>query len=173
MRWPTGIDKLRDHGRTSKYAHDEIGYGERLDGLQAAILAVKLNYLEQWNEARRRIAQRYTRALSDLAGVCTPFELPEARHVYHIYCVSVAGDRDAILAAMQARGIGAGIHYPIPLHRQAALAGRWPEGAFPHSERAAASILSLPIYPELTDEAIDRVVQALTAALETAAIARD
>lgn len=167
------IAKLRDHGRASKYAHDEIGYGERLDGLQAAILAVKLKYLEQWNETRRRIAQRYTRALAGVAGVCTPFEMPEARHVYHIYCVSVAGNRDAILATMQAHGIGAGIHYPIPLHRQAALAGRWPEGAFPHSERAAASILSLPIYPELTDEAADRVVDALTAALEAAAFSKD
>lgn len=156
------IAKLRDHGRTSKYAHDEIGYGERLDSLQAAILGAKLPHLQDWNDARRRVADYYTQALRGLQGVRTPSEMPDARHIYHVYCITVNGNRDAILADLKARGIEAGIHYPIPLHLQAALAhhgGR--EGDFPNTEHAAKSILSLPIYPELTTEQMNRVVEEL------------
>lgn len=156
------IAKLRDHGRTSKYAHDEIGYGERLDSLQAAILGAKLPHLQDWNDARRRVADYYTQTLRGLQGVRTPSEMPDARHIYHVYCITVNGNRDAILADLKARGIEAGIHYPIPLHLQAALAhhgGR--EGDFPNTEHAAKSILSLPIYPELTTEQMNRVVEEL------------
>lgn len=157
------IAKLRDHGRTSKYAHDVIGYGERLDALQAAILAVKLRHLDDWNAARRQHAAYYNRALQGLAGVVRPALQAEAHHVYHIYCIRVPGDRDAILKALNEREIGAGIHYPLPLHLQQALAHRGGQpGDFPEAEAAAASILSLPMYPELTTDQINRVVEELS-----------
>ncbi len=157
------IARLRDHGRASKYEHAVIGYGERLDALQAAILGAKLPYLDAWNAARRRIAAAYTAALRDLPGVIPPATLPGAEPVYHIYCIRVeAARRDRILAALHERGIGAGIHYPLPLHLQPALeflgARR---GDFPHAEAAARTILSLPIYPEMTEAQVERVVAAL------------
>lgn len=156
------IAKLRDHGRTSKYAHDEIGFGERLDSLQAAILGAKLPHLAEWTEARRRCAAYYTQALSGLGGITTPRELPDSQAVYHIYCIAVTGDRAAVLAELKNRNIEAGIHYPIPLHLQAALAHRGGrEGDFPNTEHAARSIISLPIYPELKTEQLNRVVEEL------------
>ena len=160
------IAKLRDHGRTKKYEHDEIGYGERLDTLQAAILRAKLPYLEAWTEARRRCAAFYDEALQNVPGVTTPAESSVARHVYHIYAVRVRGNRDSILAALQERGIGAGIHYPIPVHLQPAMRHHgWSKGQFPHSEQAADTLLSLPIYPELSSEQLERVVDALSEAM--------
>ncbi|NPV67254.1 MAG: DegT/DnrJ/EryC1/StrS family aminotransferase [Anaerolineae bacterium] len=161
------IAQLRDHGRTSKYEHAVIGYGERLDALQAAILGAKLPNLDAWNAARRRIAAAYTAALRDLPGVIPPVTLPGAEHVYHIYCIRVeAARRDRILAALHERGIGAGIHYPLPLHLQPALEFLGTRrGDFPHTEAAARTILSLPIYPEMTEAQIERVVAALREAL--------
>jgi len=160
------IARLRDHGRATKYEHSVIGYGERLDALQAAILGAKLPHLDAWNAARRRHAAAYSAALRDLPGVIPPATLPGAEHVYHIYCIRVAGDRDRLLAALHGRGIGAGVHYPLPLHLQPALAalGGQP-GDFPQAEAAARAILSLPIYPELTDAQIGRVVAALAEAV--------
>lgn len=154
------IAKLKDHGRTTKYEHDEIGYGERLDSLQAAILGAKLPHLDDWNDARRRHAAYYDQALTGVAGVETPREMEGARHIYHIYCIRVSGNRDAILAELNARGIGAGIHYPVPLHLQAAFAERgWKAGDFPQTERAARSIISLPIYPEMTLEQLSQITE--------------
>lgn len=160
------IAKLRDHGRMSKYEHDEIGYGERLDALQAAILGAKLPHLDGWNDARRRIAAQYTSRLAGLGGVCTPYDAaatnPAHRHSYHIYCISVAGDRDAILGELNARGVGAGVHYPVPAHLQPAMHGEYgARGAFPHTEAAARSIISLPIYPEMAPEHVDLVAETL------------
>jgi dTDP-4-amino-4,6-dideoxygalactose transaminase len=162
------IAKLRDHGRTSKYEHDVIGYGERLDALQAAVLSAKLPYLDEWNDARHRHAAHYDALLAGMAGVCTPLHMDDARHVYHIYCISVAGDRDAILKRLNERGVGVGIHYPVPLHMQPALAHLgYPRGAFPHTERAADTILSLPIYPEMTPDQINTVAETLAECLQT------
>lgn len=156
------VAKLRNHGRTEKYAHDVIGYGERLDTLQAAILDVKLRYLDNWNAKRRAHAAYYTDHLRNVPGVTPPATLPESDPVYHIYCVRVDGDRDAILADLKARGIGVGIHYPIPLHLQLALAHRGGErGDFPHTEAAAESVISLPIYPEMTTNQLDTVIATL------------
>lgn len=153
------IAKLRDHGRSSKYSHDVIGYGERLDALQAAILGAKLPHLDAWNATRRRIADAYTAALQTIPGVCPPAVMAGSDHAWHLYCISVAGDRDAILAALQRAGIGAGIHYPVPLHLQPALAGQGGQpGDYPHTERAAASIISLPIFPQITDAQIAYIV---------------
>lgn len=162
------IAKMRDHGRTSKYAHDEIGYGERLDGLQAAILGAKLPHLNDWNAARRHHAAFYSEALKDVPGVETPTH--SEGHIYHIYCIRVQGDRDAILKDLNTRGIGAGIHYPIPCHLQGAMSRYGlSEGAYPISEAVAASIISLPIYPELTSGDTESVVDALLEAMKVTA----
>lgn len=151
------VRKLRDHGRTAKYEHDEIGYGERLDALQAAVLRVKLRHLEDWTEARRRHARHYTELL-ETARVITPHEAAGARHVYHIYAIRTER-RDDLLKALQAQGIGAGIHYPVPLHRQPAfLKQGYERVSLPVTEQAAREVLSLPLYPELMDEQISRVV---------------
>ncbi|MBK8024708.1 MAG: DegT/DnrJ/EryC1/StrS family aminotransferase [Chloroflexi bacterium] len=160
------IAKLRDHGRTSKYAHDVIGYGERLDRLQAAILGAKLPHLDGWNAARRERAVFYDEALKGVAGLTTPYAAPDGQPVYHIYCVRVDGRRDDILKTLNARGIGAGIHYPIPCHRQEAMAHyALGEGSFPISEAAAGSIISLPIYPEMSSADAELVVDALIEAV--------
>ena len=149
------VRKLRDHGRTSKYVHDTIGYGERLDALQAAILKVKLRHLERWTEARRRIAARYAAGLS-AAAVQLPREKPGARHVYHLYVVQ-ADERDELLSGLVDAGVGAGVHYPVPLHRQPAY-GSMGDLVFPVTERAASRVVSLPVYPELSDPEVDYVV---------------
>ena len=152
------VRKLRNHARTTKYEHDEIGYGERLDALQAAVLGVKLSYLEEWTEARRHNARLYTELLAD-TEVTTPYEAPDVRHVYHLYVVRTP-NRDALLAHLKAQGVGAGIHYPLPLHQQPAFLNLgYADVVLPETERAAAEVLSLPMYPELAEEQISYVVE--------------
>jgi dTDP-4-amino-4,6-dideoxygalactose transaminase len=154
------VRKLRDHGRRDKYEHDEIGFGERMDALQAAVLAAKLNRLEHWTEARRGHAAFYNRMLAD-CDVTTPFESPKVRHVYHLYVIRVR-DRDSVMAQLKHRGIGAGIHYPIPVHRQPALVKLgYGDVSLPNTERAANEIVSLPMYPELTPDHLTYVTQAV------------
>jgi dTDP-4-amino-4,6-dideoxygalactose transaminase len=154
------VRRLRDHGRTSKYLHQEVGWGERLDALQAAVLKVKLGHLEAWTEARRAHAARYDVFLSGM-DVVTPYVAPDVRHVYHLYVIRVAR-RDEVLARLKAQGIGAGIHYPVPLHRQPAYGFLgYAEGSLPVTEQAAAEVLSLPMYPELTAKQAATVVGAL------------
>jgi dTDP-4-amino-4,6-dideoxygalactose transaminase len=160
------IAKLRDHGRTSKYVHDVIGYGERLDALQAAILGAKLPHLDAWNSARRRHAEYYSHALRGLPGIKIPSEMPGAQHIYHIYAVGVPGSRDAILKELNARGIGAGVHYPVPVHLQPAMTHYgWKGGEFPNAESVANSLLSLPMFPELDTDQLNRVVEELSEAV--------
>ncbi len=143
------IRRMRDHGRTTKYEHVEIGYAERIDALQAAILGAKLPHLESWTEARRAAADRYDELLSG-GEVGLPTTLPGSRHVYHLYVVR-AERRDELLEHLKARGIGAGVHYPIPLHRQPAFVSLgYGDVSLPHTERAADEVLSLPMFPELT-----------------------
>jgi dTDP-4-amino-4,6-dideoxygalactose transaminase len=149
------VRKLRDHGRASKYVHDEIGYGERMDALQAAILSVKLRHLGDWTESRRRIAARYSAGLAG-TNLRLPVEADWARHVYHLYVVR-ARRRDELQADLQAAGIGAGVHYPVPLHRQPAYASL-SAASLPHTDAAAAEVLSLPMYPEMTDDDVDFVI---------------
>jgi dTDP-4-amino-4,6-dideoxygalactose transaminase len=152
------VCKLRDHGRTSKYQHDELGYGERLDALQAAVLGVKLSYLDEWNEARRRNANLYTKLLED-SEVVTPVEASDTHHVYHQFVVRTPR-RDALVAHLQAHGIEVGIHYPLPLHRQPVyLKLGYADVVLPEAERAASEVLSLPMYPELTMEQVGYVVE--------------
>ncbi len=156
---------LRNHGRQSKYEHLAVGYGERLDALQAAILGAKLPHLEEWTERRRRVASHYRELLAGQAAIQAPQEMEGVRHVYHLFVVRVP-NRDAVLKQLKEAAIGAGIHYPIPLHMQPALA--WmghQEGDFPHTEQAAREILSLPLYPEIDEGQIVQVIQVLTAAV--------
>jgi dTDP-4-amino-4,6-dideoxygalactose transaminase len=159
------IRLISDHGRVGKYEHAVVGYGSRLDGLQAAVLSVKLRHLRAWTDARRRIAARYDQLLAGAPGVSAVQPRKGAHAVYHLYVVEVeAARRDALRESLDARGIDTGIHYPIPLHLQPAYEHLdLAEGAFPIAEAKAKRIVSLPIYPELTDAQQDHIVDAVRA----------
>lgn len=162
----TAVRTLGSHGGLRKYVHDVVGVNSRLDALQAVVLRAKLARLDGWNDARREAARRYDELLAPL-GVVRPVTAPGNVHVWHLYVVRVpAARRDEILAALNAQGIGAGIHYPVPVHLTPAFAGlRRGPGSFPHAEQAAAQVLSLPIYPQITAVQQERVVAALASAL--------
>ncbi len=158
------VAKLRDHGRSSKYIHDEVGFGHRLDALQAAILGAKLPHLDSANAARRRLAERYNALLADIE-VALPYTPPEVTPVYHLYVIRTPR-RDVVLEQLQREGIDAGVHYPLPLHLQPAYRCLGLEkGRFPVAEAAAEQVISLPIFPEMTEEQQDRVVNALRSIL--------
>jgi dTDP-4-amino-4,6-dideoxygalactose transaminase len=151
---------LRDWGQERKYNHVLKGFNYRMEGFQGAVLGVKLRYLEDWTEARRRHAQRYDKLLAD-SGVLTPAVKPDCRHVYHVYAVRVA-ERDAFHKALLAKGIHTGIHYPVPVHLQPAFADLgYKSGDFPIAEKAAAEVLSLPMYAELSEAELDSVCSAV------------
>jgi len=154
------IRMSRDWGQDRKYHHVLRGYNYRMEGLQGAILRVKLRHLESWTEARRTIAAKYNEFLAD-SELVLPSEMPWARHVYHAYTLR-ADERDALQAALQEKGIQTGIHYPVPVHLQPAYAELVHTLALPQSEKAAAEVLSLPLFPELTNDQIQRVATALT-----------
>jgi dTDP-4-amino-4,6-dideoxygalactose transaminase len=154
------IDILRRQGGKKKYHAEVLGFNSRLDTLQAAILRVKLNYLDAWNEARRRVAQRYNELLAGLP-VTTPYESPDVYHVYHQYTIR-ARQRDALAAYLKERGISTIVYYPVPLHRQGLYASLgYEEGSLPESEAASREVLSLPMYPEITEEQQRMVVEAI------------
>lgn len=159
------IRMLRDWGQDRKYHHQLRGYNYRMEGFQGAILGVKLRHLEKWTEARRAVVRRYNELLAD-ADVTTPHEVPWARHVYHVYTLR-SRDRNALQSALTAEGIQTGIHYPVPVHLQPAYSDLgYQAGDFPQSEKAAAEVLSLPLFPEMTAqqiEAVSRVVQGVHA----------
>ena len=151
---------LRDHGSSRKYHHEIIGYNFRLEGLQGAVLAVKLRHLDEWNTLRREHAARYRELLGE-SGLGLPREMPYARHIYHLYVVQ-SESRDALQNALTEAGIQTGIHYPIPVHLQPAYASLGHQaGDFPESERQAGRVLSLPMFPELTDDEMARVAEAV------------
>ena len=159
---------FREHGQKTKYYHDVVGWNGRMDGLQGAVLKVKLKYLDQANNGRRRAAARYNQLLAGLAGVTLPVEAAYARHNYHIYAIRVAR-RDNLMKLLGERGIGTGIHYPVCVHLQNAYADLGHKrGSFPVSEACADSFLSLPMFPELTDAQVDTVVTELKACLPLA-----
>ncbi|MGP0021566.1 MAG: DegT/DnrJ/EryC1/StrS family aminotransferase [Candidatus Sulfotelmatobacter sp.] len=166
------VRMLRDWGQDRKYHHVLRGFNYRMEGFQGAILRVKLRHLDRWTEARRTVVQQYNALLED-SGVETPTEMPWARHVYHVYTLRT-DDRDSLQAALQTEGIQAGIHYPVPVHLQPAYADLgYGRGAFPHSEAAAEQVLSLPLYPELSSQAIAEVAGAVKkAAHRTTALSR-
>jgi dTDP-4-amino-4,6-dideoxygalactose transaminase len=152
---------LRNYGSETKYDHPMVGFNSRLDALQAVVLNVKLARLEVWNSKRRAAAMRYDELLSDLESVRRPQPLPGNEHVWHLYVVRVR-DRDRVLRKLNEAGIGAGVHYPVPLHLQGALRalGHSP-GDFPVAERASREILSLPMFPEITAQQQEEVVDRL------------
>jgi dTDP-4-amino-4,6-dideoxygalactose transaminase len=164
------VRSLRNHGRRSKYTHDQVGYGHRIDTLQAAILRAKLPYLQEWTAARRRLAARYHTLLAG-CGVTLPYVPVEANPVWHLYVIRTP-QRDALLQALEEAEVGAGIHYPLPLHLQPAYAHLgYRAGALPVSEEVAATCLSLPLYPEMSDAQQDRVVTAVRQFAEARAFA--
>jgi len=151
---------LRDHGQATKYYHDVEGYNGRLDSIQAGLLHVKLSHLAKWNTQRREHAAQYQRLLKSVDGaVVAPSEPSWSRAVYHLYVVRT-DDRESLMEHLKKAGIGTGIHYPIPLHLQKAYASmQYSAGDFPVAEKAAAEIVSLPMFPQLKAEQQARVVE--------------
>ena len=157
----TTVRTLGSHGGLKKYTHDLVGVNSRLDGLQAVVLRAKLTRLAGWNDRRRAAAARYDELLAGL-DVVRPVTLAGNEHVWHIYCIRVPR-RDQVLAHLNANGVGAAIHYPVPVHRTGAFAGLG--GSFPNAEAAGPEILSLPIYPQITPDQQARVAEVLAEAL--------
>ena len=152
----TKVRLLRSWGEEVRYEHKHRGFNYRMDGVQGAVLGVKLKYLEAWTEARRSHAAEYTRRLNGTAA-SAPTERPASRHVYHQYVVRVP-ERDAWRAALTEAGVQTGVHYPIPVHLQPAYADLgYSSGDFPIAEQAAAEVLSLPMFPEMTDQQIESI----------------
>jgi dTDP-4-amino-4,6-dideoxygalactose transaminase len=151
---------LRDHGSEQKYLHEIVGYNSRLEAMQAAVLGVKLRHLDGWNELRRAHAAHYAHLLGDIARrgrLTLPSEMPYSRHVYHLYVVQTGG-RDELQKGLSKAGVQTGIHYPVPVHLQPAYNSlAYKPGDLPEAERQAARVLSLPMYPELTEAQIEHV----------------
>jgi dTDP-4-amino-4,6-dideoxygalactose transaminase len=161
------IRALRNWGERVKYEHSIRAYNMRMEALQAAILRVKLRHLDDWTDRRRRIAQRYDAELEG-TGLQLPREMEYARHVYHLYTVRARERhaREALKQSLAADGVSSGVHYPVPIHRQPAWAdlGYQPD-AFPEAQRASDEVLSLPLYPEMTDAQVDTVVASVRRAV--------
>jgi dTDP-4-amino-4,6-dideoxygalactose transaminase len=165
------VKLLRNHGSSKKYYHETVGYTARLDEVQAAILRVKLRYLDGWNAKRRENARIYGECLRDLAdrgSVIAPKEISWVKHVYHLYVIQVEESiRDKLIERLNAKGIGAQIHYPIPIHLQKAYKHLgYKEGSFPVSEKLAKRIISLPMFPELERQEIEYIAQEIRASLK-------
>jgi len=157
------VSALRNHGSAQKYVHEYIGHNYRMEGFQAAILDVKLNYLEQWTQKRRRAAVWYRKYLSEVPEITLPEVRPGCLHVYHLFVVR-ASARDLLIDHLRSVGIETGIHYPIPCHLQNAYTHLGlGEGSLPFSEQYANEMISLPIYPELSEEEIQYVAQQIKA----------
>jgi dTDP-4-amino-4,6-dideoxygalactose transaminase len=151
------IRKLRNHG-SLKRSHHSIGYNSRLDDIHAAVLRIKLKRVDKWSERRREIAKLYDQGLADVP-MTLPFTPPGYEHVYHLYVVD-SDERDALQAYLQSKGITALTHYPIAIHQQEGFPWGRPArvGSLPVAEKSAASVLSLPMYPELTNQEVERVI---------------
>jgi dTDP-4-amino-4,6-dideoxygalactose transaminase len=157
------LRKLRDCGRTSRYIHDVFGFTARLNTANAAFGRVQLRHLDEWNERRRAIARRYAEKLKDVEElVLPPMGSKDITPVFHLFVVQ-AQDRDALARSLQALDIDTAVHYPVPIHLQPVYkdAFGFSEGSFPESERLAGRVLSLPIFPTLTDEEVDRICQGI------------
>src|SRR5262249_25446110 len=165
------IQVLRDHGQPQKYHHTRIGWNCRMDGIQAAVLSVKLRHLEQGNLLRREHALQYNQALAGMDDVATPFEASYARHVYHVYAIRVQ-ERDEVQRHLQERGVGCAVHYPITIHLQKACRNLgYKKGSFPIAENLANQFLSLPMFPELAEDQIEYVALCVGEAVGLEALA--
>jgi dTDP-4-amino-4,6-dideoxygalactose transaminase len=155
------VRMLRDWGQEKKYHHEMLGFNARMDGVQGAILRVKLRHLDSWTDARRARAKQYDELLSRLSAVITPKVAENCKHVYHIYCVRVR-NRDSLMQYLKERDIHTGIHYPFAVHT---LPGYrflgYKEGEFPVAETVATQVVSLPMYPEMTPEMVSEVCDAV------------
>jgi dTDP-4-amino-4,6-dideoxygalactose transaminase len=155
--------KMRDHGSGKKYHHDIIGHNYRMSEFQAAVLNVKMRYIEDWTEKRRKNAEEYNERLADIEQVVTPSESDNVKHVYHLYVIR-AENRNELQNFLKENGVGTGLHYPIPLHLTQAYAHLgYQKSDFPVAEKLADAILSLPMYPELTEEQIEYVCEKIKA----------
>lgn len=161
--------KIRDHGASRKYIHEMYGHNYRMEGIQGAVLGVKLKHLEEWNAGRRRVAAKYKQLLRDVDQIVLPKEMEYAGHVYHLFVIRVKGERskvngeraalrDQLQKFLTDREISTGLHYPVPLHMQPCFSHlRYRKRDFPVAEELAETGLSLPIYPEMTDEQVEYV----------------
>jgi dTDP-4-amino-4,6-dideoxygalactose transaminase len=157
----TRLKRLRMHGGSKMYFHDEVGFNSRLDALQAVVLSAKLPHLAGWSAKRRENAKFYDAALADVDGLTTPYVDPANESIYNQYTIRTE-KRDALQEHLKAKGIGNSIYYPLPLHLQPCFAYLgYKKGACPEAERAANEVLSLPIFPELTGSQLDEVVSAV------------
>jgi dTDP-4-amino-4,6-dideoxygalactose transaminase len=148
---------LRDHGSSKKYYHQVVGWNARMDGFQGAVLSVKLKYLPQWNEGRRKNAALYNKLLTGIDKAILPTELAYGKHVYHVYAIRLK-NRDNLISALGEKGIGTNIHYPVPVHLQNAYEFLGiKQGAYPVAERCASEFVSLPMFAELSEEQIGYV----------------
>jgi dTDP-4-amino-4,6-dideoxygalactose transaminase len=167
------VRRLRDHGQSSKYLSSEPGWNSRLDEIQAAVLRVKLARLDEWTAARQSHAQRYSELLSNVPGISLPKTSAHSEHVYHLFTIRIQGDssrRDRVQRTLASLGVSSGVYYPTPLHLQPVFAGgNQKAGTYPAAEHASAQVLSLPLFPELTHQQIDRVVESLATALKETA----
>src|SRR5437660_3505308 len=164
------IRVLRDHGQIRKYRHSMIGWNCRMDGIQAAVLSVKLRHLDRGNTLRRRHARQYNHDFEQVEEVIRPFAAPYAEHVYHLYPIRVR-ERDEVMWRLQQKGIQCGVHYPVPIHLQKAYRSLGYEaGRFPVSEGTALEFISLPMFPELTSAQIGMVALGLTEAVQSCAM---
>jgi dTDP-4-amino-4,6-dideoxygalactose transaminase len=161
------VKKLREHGQSQKYYHDSFGHNYRMEGIQGAVLGVKLKHLNKWTDARRAVAAKYNAGLKDVAKIITPKEMSYAKHVYHLYVIQINDGsleasnqlRDSLKDFLTQQGVNVGLHYPIPLHLQECFKDLgYKKGDFPNSERIAEAGLSLPMFPEMTDEQNNYVV---------------
>lgn len=161
------VKKLREHGQSQKYYHESYGHNYRMEGIQGAVLGVKLKHLSKWTDARRAVASKYNVGLKDVSKVITPKEMSYAKHVYHLYVIQLNDGslessnklRDRLKEYLTQQGVNVGLHYPIPLHLQECFKSLgYQKGDFPNSERIAEAGLSLPMFPEMTDEQINYVI---------------
>lgn len=152
---------LRDHGQAEKHRHEMIGWNSRMDGLQAAVLSIRLRHLDDGNRIRARHARRYKKALTGIENLILPCEADGTSHAWHVHAIRVAGQKE-LLRVFHSHGIGHGRHYPVPVHlQQAYRSAEYPKGSFPASEQCADEFLSLPIGPELGASQIDEVIDAI------------
>lgn len=158
------VRMFRDHGTLQKYHHESLGHNYRMDGIQGAVLGVKLKHLGKWTEARRRIAAKYNELLGELDQIILPVEMPYTKHVYHLFVVQLRNGnkelRDKLAAFLGENEIGTGLHYPIPLHLQKCFIDLgYKKGDFPVAEKLAETGISLPMFPEMSDEQIEFVCE--------------
>lgn len=160
------VKMMREHGQSQKYYHETFGHNYRMEGIQGAVLGVKLNYLDKWTEGRRRAAKKYNDLLADVDSIVLPYEAPNVRHVYHLFVIQIKGSsnseaqekRDKLQKFLSDNGVATGFHYAIPIHEQKCFEHLgYKKGDFPVTEKLAETGISLPMYAELSDEQLEYV----------------